>query len=135
MRGRNNSLARRVAAVVCFAAVLLMQAPFASAAWLASSMACCMGDHCPIPSHHHKAAPKESQMPMDCGHHSSKLSECKMSCCKSTDETAVNTQFVIPAPHSMEVIESAAPADIHSAPQLLPRAEKPQSPPPRTILA
>ncbi len=133
MLPRQNSKASTLAAIACLLAVLLLQAPFASAVWLYTST-CCMGDHCPIPSHHHKAATDNSEMPMDCGHHSAKMADCKISCCNSTDDTAINiAQFVIPAPQSVAMIQSAVLANNSPAPQQLSRFEKPQSPPPRTI--
>lgn len=134
---RNNSWTHKRAAVICLAAVLLLQVPFAGAAWLSSSMACCMGNHCSVQSHHHKpSAPKVSEMPMDCGHHSNKAPECKMSCCKSTDEAATNVSlFLIPSPQAIRSIERAIPAVSQPVPQTISRSEKPQSPPPRNILA
>ena len=72
-------------------------------------------------------------MPMDCGHNASKLADCKISCCKTADETVVNVaQFVIPAPQSLDSLDVAAPIGLQRAPQMLSRSEKPQSPPPRT---
>jgi len=127
---------KRWAALVCLAAVFLLQAPFARAAWLSSSMACCMGDHCPVPGHHHKSATSENAMPMDCGHNMSHMSDCKISCCNAADETAINVaQFVMPSLQTALSIECAAPILAPFAPQMLSRAEKPQSPPPRLILS
>ena len=122
--------------MICLVAVLLLQAPFARAAWLSSSMACCMGDKCPIPSHHHKPVAAKSEMPMDCEHHSSKMTDCKISCCKTADESVISiAQFVMPAPQGVPLFETAAPSPLQVAPPRLSRPEKPQSPPPRNILA
>src|SRR5579859_1874427 len=124
------------AGLVCLLAVLLLQAPFARAAWLSSSMACCMGDHCPIPGHHHKSKTAESEMPMDCGHNTSHKSDCKVSCCNTADETAITVaQFVMPNPVIVVSHPNALPAISTLAIQMLARAEKPQSPPPRTFLS
>lgn len=122
-------------AIICLVAVLLLQAPYAQAAWM-SSTACCMGDHCPIPSHHHKATTAESEMPMDCGHNMSKMAECKISCCKTTDESAINVaQFLLPEPQIVPALAAAIPPTASPAAQTISRSEKPQSPPPRDILS
>jgi len=127
---------KKWAALVCLAAVFSLQAPFARAAWLSSSMACCMGDHCSVPGHHHKSATSENAMPMDCGHDMSRMSDCKISCCNAADETAINVaQFVMPSLQVALSLECAAPVLASFAPQMLSRAEKPQSPPPRLTLS
>ena len=115
---------------------MLLQAPFVRAAWLSSSMACCMGDHCPVPGHHHTSATSENAMPMDCGHNMSHMSDCKISCCNAADETAINVaQFVMPRLQVALSLECAAPVLTPFAPQMLSRAKKPQSPPPRLTLS
>ncbi|MBS1866050.1 MAG: hypothetical protein JSS69_09040 [Acidobacteria bacterium] len=123
--------------LVCLFAVLLLQAPFARAAWISSAMACCMGDQCPVPSHHHKSHPKQTQqndMPMDCGHDTSKMSDCKMSCCKTSDETAINIeQFVMPDLQIAMEPPAPVPQVGLFAPQSISRSEKPQSPPPKPL--
>lgn len=125
-----------MAAIFCLLAVVLLQAPFARAAWISSSMGCCMGDHCPIPGHHHKSANAETEMPMDCGHDMSHMSDCKISCCNAADETAINVaQFVMPTLQVALPFECAVPLLTPFAPQMLSRAEKPQSPPPRFTLS
>ena len=127
---------KKWAALVCLAAVFLLQAPFVRAAWLSSSMACCMGDHCPVPGHHHKSAASENAMPMDCGHNMSHTSDCKISCCNPADETAITVaQFVMPGLQAALSFECAAPILTPFAPQMISRAEKPQSPPPRLTLS
>jgi len=126
---------RKLAALVCLLAVLLLQAPFARAAWLSSSMACCMGDHCPVPGHHHKNASSGNDAPMDCGHNMSHMSNCKISCCNLADETAINVaQFVMPDSQILSSLELAFPFAPPSSPQMISRADKPQSPPPRLTL-
>jgi len=133
MRKRHNQ--RKIAAIACLVALLLLQAPFASAAWFSSSMACCMGDHCPIPSHHHKSA-ANTEKPMDCDHNMGKMADCKISRCRTSDETAINiAQFVIPVAQVVPSLETKVPSIFQIAPQTLSRSEKPQSPPPRTNLS
>jgi len=127
---------RRLNAVLCLLAVALLQAPFARAAWLSTSMACCMGDHCPIAGHHHKSAAAENEMPMDCGHNMGHTADCKISCCKTADEAAIDVaQFVMPSPELSLSRASAVTRVSRCAPQLISRADKPQSPPPRTALS
>jgi hypothetical protein len=129
-------LAKRWAAVFCLLAVVLLQTPFARAAWLSSGVACCMGDHCGVPGHHHKNAAAEKEMPMDCGHNMSHRSDCKISCCKTADETASNVaQFVMPDLGILLSLQRAVPPILPFAPQWISRAEKPQSPPPRIALS
>jgi hypothetical protein len=116
--------------------VVLLQAPFAQAAWI-SSMACCMTDRCTVPSHHHDSQskqPQQADMPMDCGHDMSQMSDCKMSCCKTSDETAISiAQFVLPDLQITLVQLAPISAVSHHAPQLISRSDKPQSPPPKSL--
>ena len=136
MRNRQNHWTRRLAALVCLLAVLLLQAPFARAAWLSSSMGCCMSDHCPIPGHHHKNAPAKDDMPMDCGHGMKHQADCKISCYKTTDETSINiAQFVLPDAQPVLSSHSVSPDVSRFVAQLIPRSEKPQSPPPKNLLS
>jgi hypothetical protein len=134
-----NSWTHRAAAVLCLLAVLLLQAPFARAAWISSSMACCMGDQCKIPGHHHKGQTQQTRqndMPMDCDRDMSKMSDCKMSCCKTSDDTDIDVAlFVMPdlriALQPLSVISEVA----QHVPQMISRSEKPQSPPPKSVLS
>jgi len=102
-------------------------------------MACCMGDQCKIPAHHHKGQTQQTQqndMPMDCDRDMSKMSDCKMSCCKTSDDTAIDiAQFVMPslqiALQPLSIISEVA----QHVPQMISRSEKPQSPPPKSVLS
>ncbi|HYK39612.1 MAG TPA: hypothetical protein VEU98_06275 [Candidatus Eremiobacteraceae bacterium] len=138
-RTQKNQWTRRLAALFCLLAVVLLQAPFARAVWMTSSMACCMGDQCTIPAHHHKGQTpqmKQSDMPMDCDRDMAKVSDCKMSCCKTSDETVIDVaQFVVP--HlQISLAPLAATSGVgHLAPQKISRSEKPQSPPPKSIVS
>jgi len=136
MRKRQNLRARQLAAFVCIVAVLLLQAPFARAAWIASKSNCCVSDHCPIPGHHHQSAPAKEDMPMDCGHGIKHQADCKISCRKTSDETAVNiAQFVVPDAQFVLSSHNASPDPSRLAPQLISRSAKPQSPPPKNFLS
>ena len=136
VKQRTSVRTRKLAALLCLFAVVLLQAPFARAAWLTSSMACCMGDHCPVPGHHHKNASSGNDAPMDCGHNMSHISDCKISCCNAADETAINVaQFVLPTLQIALSLECAVPVLTPFAPQMISRAERPQSPPPRLTLS
>ncbi|HWZ96535.1 MAG TPA: hypothetical protein VN025_02120 [Candidatus Dormibacteraeota bacterium] len=136
MGKRHNHWPRKAAALVCLFAVGLLQAPFARAAWLAATSNCCMSDHCSVPGHHHQNVPAKDDMPMDCGHGMKYQADCKISCCKTTDETVINVaQFVMPDLQIALSLERAFPFAPPSAPQMISRAEKPQSPPPRIALS
>jgi hypothetical protein len=95
-----NAVARRTPALLCLFALLLFQAPVISAAVLASGM-CCPGDHCPIAAHHHSSARTE-EAPMDCEHGANggaaKLQNCSMSCCQTTEQSAVHAQVFVLSP-------------------------------------
>lgn len=139
MVGQNDKTVRRWRGLVCLLAVLLLQAPFARAAWMSSSMACCMGDQCKIPSHHHKSQTQRTQqneMPMDCDHDVSKMSDCKMSDCKTSAETAIEiAQFVMPDLRIALQPPSAISEVAQRVPQMISRFERPQSPPPKSVLS
>ncbi len=128
-----NSRKRKLAAIFCLLGVVLLQAPFVRAVWLSAEMNCCMDDHCPIPGHHHQSAPAKSKMPMDCGHNMSHLSDCKISCCKTTDETAINiAQFVMPDAQIAFWLTGGTSEISRLVTQMISRSEKPLSPPPKS---
>ena|SRR5579859_6336368 len=136
MQKKQNHWTRQLAALVCLLAVLLLQAPLARAVWISATAECCMSDHCPIPGHHHQSAPAKSEMPMDCGHNMNHMSDCKISCCKTTDETAISVaQFVVPYAQFVFSSRTASPDVSQFVPQMISRSEKPQSPPPKSFLS
>jgi hypothetical protein len=98
-----NAVARRTPAFLCLFALLLFQTPVIGAAVLASGL-CCTGDHCPIAAHHHSSAktPKTEGAPMDCEHgakgDAAKLQSCSMSCCQTTEQSAVHAQVFVLSP-------------------------------------
>jgi hypothetical protein len=123
---------RKWASMLCLLAVVLLQVPFAQAAWMSSQMACCASGQCTIPSHHHQAAPPKDELPMQCGHEMSQMADCKMSCCKTTDETAVNVEaFVLPYSAIVLAIHDQTPGTSQSESQMISRSYKPLSPPPK----
>jgi hypothetical protein len=118
-------------------AVALLYAPLAGAVWAGHAMACCTGDHCNIPEHHHrKAAPADADLHLDCDHNTSGLMACSMSCCQDTDKAVVTAvSFVLPsltfASSTMLVaraVEAARSIEI-------PRTIEPLAPPPRFAAA
>jgi hypothetical protein len=122
-----------LAACLCLLAVVLLYAPLAGAVWVGHAMACCTGDHCNIPEHHHrKAAPVDAGSHLDCGHDMSGLMACSMSCCQDADKAVVTAvAFVLPsltfANSTMLVaraVEAARSIEI-------PRTIQPVAPPPR----
>lgn len=99
MRSDPADRARVVSAWCCLLAVLLLFAPNAEAAWSAHAAACCTGDHCPIPEHHHsKQRPATPTHAQDCEHQAGDaLSDCSMSCCEKTEQTLLAAMnFVLP---------------------------------------
>ncbi|MDP9340447.1 MAG: hypothetical protein M3P45_16445 [Acidobacteriota bacterium] len=115
---RTNSTKRErvISAWCCLVAALLLFAPYAEAAWSAHAAACCTGDHCPIPAHHHSRndskAPAHAQ---DCEHQAGDvMSDCSMSCCEKTERMLLAaTTFVLPAGLSIiasDEFVTAAPA-------------------------
>ena len=124
--------ARRVAAWACLIAVALLYAPFASAAWQASRANCCTSGHCTIPSHHHKSIPGRDEIPMDCGHDISQMSDCKMSCCKTTEQIAVGAHLFVMSDLKISAELGAKSTEVaHRKVSRISQYEKPQSPPPR----
>ncbi len=137
MSKRTQICTSKWAAILCLTAVVLLQAPFAQAAWIARQMACCASGQCSIPSHHHhKAEPAKEDTPMQCGHDRNKMSECKMSCCKTTDETAIGVApFVLPYSAIVFERQDRISGIRQFAPQMISRFYRPQSPPPRPSLS
>src|SRR5450432_1017734 len=129
MRSNSTNRLRAISAWCCLLAALLLFAPYAQAAWSAHAAACCTGDHCPIPEHHHSKAPVHGA---DCEHQTAGMSDCSMRCCQSSDHPLVApVAFVLPVPASLVIPDGAATA----APVLrlngLPRSSEVLSPTPR----
>lgn len=132
---------RRIfAAYACLVAAVLLYAPLAGAAWASHAMACCTGDHCNIPRHHHQ---KAAQHPasntagdMDCGHEMSGMSNCSMSCCQDPDKPVV-TAVAFVLPHAIFTSTSLLVTRADDAPRFVevPRSVEPLSPPPRIAVA
>jgi len=99
MRTSSQKRFREISAWCCLLAALLLFAPYAQAAWSAHAAACCTGDHCPIPAHHHSnnraPAPTHTQ---DCEHQAGDVMlNCSMSCCEKTERTLLAAMtFVLP---------------------------------------
>jgi hypothetical protein len=109
--------------------------PYAGAAWTAHAAACCTGDHCPIPEHHHSKnrAPAPAH-PQDCDHQAAdSMSECSMSCCEKTEQMLLAAMtFELPINTAMTANDDfsvAAPAlQLHD----FARSIEVLSPPPRS---
>jgi hypothetical protein len=135
---------RPVAAWVCLLAVALLYAPLVSIALVTNGVDCCAGGYCKIPEHrHHKhqlghehpgvpAAPAETSGHMDCGHESSDLMACSMSCCQDQARPALMpSAFLLPFANFVPtIIEEIRPVQIANS--FGPSGfVKPLSPPPR----
>jgi hypothetical protein len=96
-------------------------------------MACCTGDHCPIPQHHHRQkAPAPQHSHMDCEHDMSEMMNCSMSCCQSSEKRLVTAlTFVLPHLVSAFAPASVVPAAETARSVAIPRSVEPASPPPR----
>ena len=132
---------RRMGALVCLLAVVMLWTPMWAAACQANGIACCSAGMCPAhaqskthPSGTQQSAPKPS--PMDCEHHSgSGMAECSLSCCQESSH-ALTTALIFVLPEPAAVSE---PAHAASAPAQFGSTEAapsfdPPSPPPRTSL-
>jgi hypothetical protein len=135
MRATSVKQLRVISAWCCLLAALLLFAPYAEAAWSAHAAACCTGDHCRIPEHHHSKnrapAPTHAQ---DCEHQAGDaMSDCSMTCCEKTERMLLAAvTFVLPANAAV-----AAPDDFSTpAPALhlndFVRSIEVLSPPPRS---
>src|SRR5690349_9576617 len=131
-----NAVARRTPALFCLFALLLFQAPVIGAAVLASGM-CCTRDHCLIAAHHHSSV-KTEEAPMGCEHSANggeaKLQNCSMSCCQTTEQSAVHAQVFVVLPD----VTPPAFAPLSEALSLLTYDEEigsfaPLSPPPKSL--
>jgi len=130
--GSKLKIRRILAAWTCLFAAVFLYAPLAAAAWSAHAMACCTGDHCPIPQHHHGRKAPAQHSHMDCEHDMGEMMHCSMSCCQSSEKPlATAVAFVLP-----HLVTAFAPASVvptaeaaHSV--AIPRSVEPASPPPR----
>lgn len=132
MNASSQDRKRLVAAWVCLFAAVALYAPLAGAAWSAHAMACCAGDHCPIPQHHHQKKQASRHSEIDCGHDMGQMMNCSMSCCQNSERPLVTAvAFVLPP----VAFTSAAISVVDVAEDLqsleIPRSIKPLSPPPR----
>jgi len=131
MIGRPQTRFHLLGAWVCLLAVASLFAPLAGAAWSASTMDCCTGDHCTIPKHHHRKAAAH----MNCDHdNAGGLTECSMSCCQDEERPwATAMIFVMPLLAMSSVPLHVMPADEASRSIEIPRSVQPLVPPPRSI--
>ncbi len=132
---RTQNRIRAMAAWLCLLAVVLLYAPLAGAAWLAHGMECCAGGYCPITAHHHHTqqnVPSRQSSPMDCGHDSTGLTSCSMSCCPDTTRPALlPVAFLLPAVIFVPATEEVSrPGQVANSLEIS-RSIKPLSPPPR----
>jgi hypothetical protein len=128
---------RVFAACLCLLAVALVYAPLAGAVWAGHALACCTGDHCNIPEHHHrKAALADTGSRADCDHEGSGMSACSMSCCQDPDKPMVSAfAFVLPS-----LTLAGAPVLVAGTAKAassieIPRTFQPPAPPPRLAAA
>jgi hypothetical protein len=111
-------------------ATVLLFAPLAGAAWSAHAAACCTGDHCPIPEHHHSS--KAPQQDSGCEHQAGDMMACSMNCCQSVEHAPLaSLAFVLPGvallagPDGLTLLAQDPQA------KQFPRSPEVLSPPPR----
>lgn len=118
-----------LSACFCLLATVLLFAPLAGAAWSAHAAACCTGNHCPIPEHHHSKTPQD---PTDCAHQMDDVTACSIRCCQNADHPLLASMvFVLPLAGSWvgpEHVTAAAPARQLN---VFPRSIEVLAPPPR----
>ena len=129
---------KRLNALVCFVALMLIYAPIATSAVMAITGACCAGDQCPIHGNHHH--PQESRNPpMDCGHgeqHMNTMENCSMSCCHNTEQPAAHANPFLLTP--LSVSTSLAPYSEVSFSRAITKISPvfaPLAPPPKSFLS
>lgn len=121
---------RMWSAWVCLLAAVLLFAPVAGAAWNAHAAACCTGEHCPIPEHHHRS--KAPQHDLNCEHQAGEMVACSMRCCQTVEHPLLTSlAFVLPGvallygPDGLTLLAQNAQA------KEFPRSPEVLSPPPR----
>jgi hypothetical protein len=112
MRATSQKQLRVISAWCCLLAALLLFAPYAEAAWSAHAAACCTGDHCPIPEHHHSKnrapAPTHAQ---DCEHYAGDaMSDCSISCCEKTERMLLAAMTFVLPPNTVVTASDNFPA-------------------------
>src|ERR1700731_1472765 len=118
-----------IAAWFCLVAALLLFAPLAGAAWTAHAAACCTGDHCPIPEHHHSKTPAHGA---DCEHQAGGMSACTMSCCHNADHVILAAPaFVMPNGASLPKADLTDSEELTAGANHFLRSLEVLSPPPR----
>jgi hypothetical protein len=117
----------------CLLAMVLLFAPLAGAAWSAHAAACCTGNHCPIPEHHHSKAP---QHPSDCAHQMGDVTACSIRCCQSADHPLLASMvFILPLATSWIRPQHATAAAPALQPNIFPRSVEVLAPPPRQSIS
>lgn len=133
---------RALSAWCCLLGLFFFQAPVIGAMVIASG-ACCTGNHCSIAAHHHTAA-KAEEAPMECDQHGKNdtqrgagtLQRCSMSCCQTTEQSAVHADAFLLAPTLVLTAFAPLPETV-SAPGFSGNAESfsPLSPPPKSLFS
>jgi hypothetical protein len=145
---RNHNRRRVLGALACLLAIAVLYAPLAAAAFSPSAMACCANGLCNIPSHHHKSSaatttPAPTATHEDCGHDMSAkvagkmagMNDCSMDCCQTHETPAAvgSVTFVMPPVFFVPVSMHETRASETARAIEIPRAIKPDSPPPRFL--
>ncbi|HEY2820881.1 MAG TPA: hypothetical protein VGJ06_07555 [Candidatus Acidoferrum sp.] len=143
MSNRTHNRRRILGALACLLAIAVLYAPLAAAAFSPSAMACCTGNFCNIPKHHHKSnttpAPDSTATHGDCGHDMSGkmagMNDCSMDCCQTheTPASVGSVTFVMPPVFFVPVSMHVTRAGENARAIEIPRSIEPASPPPRFL--
>jgi hypothetical protein len=122
---------KKIAALVCLAAALLLWSPLWAAAWQAATMDCCSGGMCP--AHGHANRPQ----PAPCDHHSGDgLTQCSLSCCQTESPNFVaSTVFLLPAQLPLSRTPRFVTAPAANGETAMLSAVTPPDQPPRPLLS
>jgi hypothetical protein len=121
---------------VCLLAIGLLYAPLGGAAWASRAMACCTGDHCNIPEHHHQKTSPHPAADTNCGHDMSGMSECSMSCCQNPERPLVTALLFVLPPLTWALAPIQVTGGVRISPSAeLPRFTQPLLHPPRVAAA
>lgn len=132
-----TALGRKLVALVCFLAVVLLWSPLWAAAWQANTMACCNDGLCPAHGKPASSIPEKQQSAaQECEHqggsqHTGNMN-CSMSCCHETPVSFTTAiLFLLPEPTILsQPAQSVATVSVLAASKCFQSLE-PLAPPPR----
>jgi hypothetical protein len=126
-----RTIQSRLAAAFCMFAALCLYAPLTLSAWPARP-ACCTGNHCAIPEHHHHRNAASDSDAMKCHPGTTGMVNCSMACCQVQEHTPIAPMAYVLPPAAIKSASTLAPRPLQPAtPNQFVRFSEPLSPPPR----